>query len=941
MKLRQLLSILEIADFRQDADDGIRRWIAETREAAYNIDDLLLVAVSSRKEGSILKKYVVSKGGTNLNNLERKIKVIEEKISTLVSDSRIRNIEQRQRDIQSRASLTRSYSHYVEDDFVGLDKEVQELVARLVKEDDVQRRFHAFAWVCVSQQWQQEDVIREILNKLEPERAREINRMTAPELDMELVEVQKWKRCLIMLDDVWKTDVWDKLRFPFPVRQVKSKVMITTRNREVARYIECTGTTCYLYEQRHLNEEESWDLLKKKVYHVLNITGEHDISSTFEEDDTASSTDGYRSCLSDEEEDEAVDQLQTLSPDGSIQDQRNQMDMEKLAKEMVAQCGGLPLAVIALGELLMTKSTISEWRMVHQNLNSYLRRGASFRENGRVHEALSLSYADLPDHLKLCFLHIGSFAEDSKVSTRKLYQLWAAEGFKSQESYQVEEKKSIMDMAEHYLSELVQRCMVQVHVDEATGRFKSCRLDDLTRDFCIVKGKEENFVKKVPSWYEPPELVGSLSTSSMATSISTTRRVSIAVDNDFDSYFPPRKENLEHIRSAMFFAKASNRRNLQTAFDFLCAEFKLLRVLDVERFDFGEKLPESVGNLVHLRYLSLRGSQFEKLPASIGNLKYLQTLDLRAPLRVCVTVPNVLSKLNHLKYLYLPPSHKSTGKLQLSSTSELEILKNFDTKVSDYRDISKLTKLQKLAVIISPATENLAALVNFLKTGQNHIRDYSFRVHYNFQSEREFTVLRQLLSLANLRKLDLGGPINRLPEHGHFAESLTKLTLRSSGLKQDPMPTLEKLPNLYSLRLRNAFEGNKICCSSRGFPRLRILEILGLNSLEDWTIEEGAMPNLYALKIDECSKLKMVPGGIKHIAALRELVIANMPVDFKNRIRTGQDGWGEDFHKVEHIPLIRIPETGRPNEKRLEKQQSGRFWSGLLVNIGPSAPKEW
>ncbi|KAL0388386.1 UNVERIFIED_CONTAM: Disease resistance protein RPP8 [Sesamum radiatum] len=834
MKLRQLLSILEIADFRQDADDGIRRWIAETREAAYNIDDLLLVAVSSRKEGSILKKYVVSKGGTNLNNLERKIKVIEEKISTLVSDSRIRNIEQRQREIQSRASLTRSYSHYAEDDIVGLDKEVQELVARLVKEDG-DRSY-------------QEDVIREILNKLEPERAREINRMTAPELDMELVEVQKWKRCLIVLDDVWKTDVWDKLRFPFPVRQVKSKVnmIIALRLRRI----------------------------------------------------TASSTDGYRSCLSDEEEDEAVDQLQTLSSDGSIQDQRNQMDMEELAKEMVAQCGGLPLAVIALGELLMTKSTISEWRMVHQNLNSYLRRGTSFRENGRVHEALALSYADLPDHLKLCFLHIGSFAEDSKVSTRKLYQLWAAEGFKSQESYQVEEKESIMDMAEHYLSELVQRCMVQVHVDEATGRFKSCRLDDLTRDFCIVKGKEENFVKKVPSRYEPPELVGSPSTSSMATSISTTRRVSIAVDNDFDSYFPPRKENLEHIRSAMFFAKASNRRNLQTAFDFLCAEFKLLRVLDVERFDFGEKLPESIGNLVHLRYLSLRGSQFEKLPASIGNLKYLQTLDLRAPLRVCVTVPNVLSKLSHLKYLYLPPSHKSTGKLQLSSTSELEILKNFDTKVSDYRDISKLTKLQKLAVIISPATENLAALVNFLKTEQNHIRDYSFRVHYNFQSEREFTVLRQLLSLANLRKLDLGGPINRLPEHCHFAESLTKLTLRSSGLKQDPMPTLEKLPNLYSLRLRNAFEGNKICCASQGFPRLRILEILGLNSLEDWTIEEGAMPNLYALKIDECSKLKMVPGGIKHIAALRELVIANMPVDFKNRIQTGQDGWERIFIKL-------------------------------------------
>ncbi|KAL0456958.1 UNVERIFIED_CONTAM: Disease resistance RPP8-like protein 3 [Sesamum latifolium] len=196
------------------------------------------------------------------------------------------------------------------------------MAKRIYHHADVRSRFHAFAWICVSQQWQQEDVMRQILNKLEPERTREINRMTAAELDMELVEVQKWKRCLIVLDDVWRTDVWDKLRFPFPVRQVKSKVMITTRNREVARYIECTGTSRYLYEQRHLNEEESWDLLKKKVYHGLNITGEYEISSTFEEDDTASSTDGYRSCLSDEEEDEAVDQLQTSSSDDSIQGKR-------------------------------------------------------------------------------------------------------------------------------------------------------------------------------------------------------------------------------------------------------------------------------------------------------------------------------------------------------------------------------------------------------------------------------------------------------------------------------------------------------------------------------------------------------------------------------------------------------------------------------------------
>ncbi|XP_041995809.1 protein FAR1-RELATED SEQUENCE 5-like [Salvia splendens] len=46
MKLRQLQSILEIADARHEIDKGIHNWIAETREVAYDIEDLLLVVLS-------------------------------------------------------------------------------------------------------------------------------------------------------------------------------------------------------------------------------------------------------------------------------------------------------------------------------------------------------------------------------------------------------------------------------------------------------------------------------------------------------------------------------------------------------------------------------------------------------------------------------------------------------------------------------------------------------------------------------------------------------------------------------------------------------------------------------------------------------------------------------------------------------------------------------
>ncbi|PIN23002.1 hypothetical protein CDL12_04276 [Handroanthus impetiginosus] len=573
--------------------------------------------------------------------------------------------------------------------------------------------------------------------------------------------------------------------------------------------------------------------------------------------------------------------------------------MERLGKVIVGQCGGLPLAIIVLGGLLMTKSTLSKWRTVHQYFNSFLRRGRSSRETGRVHEVLALSYHDLPYQLKPCFLHLGNFPEDCKIPTRKLYPLWAAEGFLSQESHQ-DEKEPIIDIAEHYLGGLVQRCMVQVQVDEATGKFKSCQLHDLTRELCLVKGKEEIFLKKIPLRYEP-EVINSPSSSALATSISVTRRLSIAVDHDFDS---------------LFFSRLRDRKNLQSTLDFLCKELKLVRVLDLERFDFGKELSESVGNLVYLRYLSLRGSQLYTLLSSIGKLKYLQTLDLRVPFLVCLTIPNVIFMLNHLRRLYLPPDHKCPDKLQLDSLGKLEILKNFHTGVSDHKDIPKLTKLLKLAAVSTLEIGNLDKFISCIKMESNHLRDSSFLIICDFQSERQFAVLGQIVGASHLHKLDLIGFINRLPEHCHFAQSFTKLTLRRSKLKEDPMATLEKLPNLYSLILRkDVFEGNETCCSRQGFPRLAILELQGLASLEYWRIGQGAMPNLYCLTIDECINLRMVPDGMKFIATLRELMILNMPEAFKRRVQKVQEEEGEESHKVEHTPLITIIETSSTSFK--------------------------
>ncbi|KAI5344831.1 hypothetical protein L3X38_012708 [Prunus dulcis] len=64
-----------------------------------------------------------------------------------------------------------------------------------------------------------------------------------------------------------------------------------------------------------------------------------------------------------------------------------------------------------------------------------------------------------------------------------------AEGFISLTSMEVMEDVSYM-----CLSELVDRCMVQVGKHGSSKKIKTCHLHDLMRDLCMLKAKEENFL---------------------------------------------------------------------------------------------------------------------------------------------------------------------------------------------------------------------------------------------------------------------------------------------------------------------------------------------------------------------------------------------------------------------------------------------------------------
>ncbi|XP_073028308.1 probable disease resistance protein RF45 isoform X3 [Primulina eburnea] len=117
--------------------------------------------------------------------------------------------------------------------------------------------FEAHAWVCITQKLQAKAIFKEILKQLLPgENNERVMGMGEDELVRELYDIQKVKKCLVVLDDIWEIDHWDILKNAFPLAESNSKILLTTRNQRIA-------DTEFVYKLECLTEDESWDLLQK------------------------------------------------------------------------------------------------------------------------------------------------------------------------------------------------------------------------------------------------------------------------------------------------------------------------------------------------------------------------------------------------------------------------------------------------------------------------------------------------------------------------------------------------------------------------------------------------------------------------------------------------------------------------------------------------------
>ncbi|XP_023642925.1 probable disease resistance protein RF45 isoform X2 [Capsella rubella] len=914
--LNLLRSFLKDADAKKHTSATVKKCIEDIKEIVYDGEDIIETFLLKQKlrETSGIRKSITRLACVIPDR--RKITLDMEGISTRISkvikemkDFGVQQIivqtsadggyiPQRRRGIQT-------FPNDHESNFLGLEANVKTLVEYLVEKEDIQivsvtgmgglgkttiarhvfnhedvkHQFERLAWVCVSQEFSQKYVWQTILKNLtSKERKDEILKMDEAELQDELFQLLATSKSLIVFDDIWRIEDWDKIKQIFPPKK-GWKVLLTSRNDRVAMH----DATHVNFKPDVLTDQDSWTLFERKAM--------------------------------------------------PRKDDSEYKIYEKLAKEMVKHCNGLPLAVKALSSLLFeTGKIVHEWERLSTNIGYHNVVGRTTDDNNSIDRVLSLSFEELPSYLKHCFLYLAHFPEDYAISVSDLAYYWAAEGIPRPRNYN---GANLRQVADGYIEELVKRNMVISERDAKTSRFETCQLHDVMRDLCLLKAEEDNFVHIVEN------------SASAATFQSPWKSRRIVVHRlDDETYLweleilNPKLRSLLIIRKVLLLSK-------WMASGMCFTRLQLMRVLDLSHVEFeGGKLPSSIGKLIHLRYLSLYRAKVSHLPSSIRNLKQLLYLNLAVNYHCLLYMPNILKEMRELAYLHLPLFMRFKTKLELGNLINLETLENLSTNdtARDSLNLQQMTRLETLSILFTGDDERMKTLSSSLSE-LRHLKNLTIKDYWIDSYEGRF-----VLECVHLKELELKIYMPSLFNEKHCPSQLTTISLSDCRLVEDPMPILEKLAHLEKVKLgERSFSGSRMVCSVSGFPQLHELEIKGLEEWEewiveegsmpllhslkisycpslkqisvagfpqlkdlyigkleeweDWVLEEGSMPLLYSLEIFYCPKLKELPHGLRCIDSLNYL---RMPSEWKKRLSEG----GEDYYNVKHIPCVEFYDEG-------------------------------
>ncbi|WOL15155.1 disease resistance protein RGA1 [Canna indica] len=544
----------------------------------------------------------------------------------------------------------------------------------------------------------------------------------------------------------------------------------------------------------------------------------------------------------------------------------NYPQLEAMAKRNICKLKGLPLAARTLGGLLKQNMDEKHWETILESEIWKLQ-----HEEDDVLPVLQLSYQYLPTHLKRCFAFCSLFPKDHRFDEHNLIEIWMAEGFIASK-----ENRRMEDIGSNYFRELVNRSFFHRSQDE-----RCYVMHDLIHDLAVLISEGEccrvEDDKSDEIFPNMPRHLSMISTKLQA----------------FNDY--------SKLRTLMLHSSSPK---LSQSLIENCQLFERLRSINVLILTYSglQELPESIGRLIHLRYLNISSnSEIQNLPDSLCRLYNLQTLILTNCDRL-QSLPQGISKLINLRHLdaqcKIISNISQVGKL--TSLQELPVFKVLKQQGHKIKELNPLRQLHgTLRITNLENVESKAGATSSKLQNKRYLEALKLKWAYAEES-----------SMGKKEVIALEDVLEGLQPH----RALKSLTISGySGARSPSWLKAEAVPNLENLKLKRCrrwqdlsfiaqlphlkfflMEGNREIKEmisrelhspkdqSRFFPMLEELVLTNLSTLEVLP-NLGQLPRLKILRVEGVPEMKTIGRGFfggdfgKCFPSLGILTVRDMP----------------------------------------------------------------
>ncbi|KAM4082285.1 hypothetical protein ACJW30_11G160700 [Castanea mollissima] len=537
-------------------------------------------------------------------------------------------------------------------------------------------------------------------------------------------------------------------------------------------------------------------------------------------------------------------------------------ELQEFGPKILERCQGLPLAAKALGGLLRTIHC-DEWKNV---LNNKI--WDMSEENSDVLPTLRLSYLYLPSHLKRCFAYCSLFPKDYEFEEQELVLLWMAEGLVQE----LEKHKPMEDLGVEYFRDLYKRSLFQ-----QSSRNKSLFvMHDLINDLAQWAAGQ--------LCYRLEDKSG----GNMQPKISTKVRHFSYAQCEYD-VIAKFKGLTKDMRLRTFLPLPTNPWSSWLAnyvFSCLLPQFRCLRVLSLSGYKIVE-LPNSIGDLKHLRYLNLSRTLIRSLPESTSSLYNLQTLILKYCYRL-TKLPEKIGNLVNLRHLdieganlikEMPMGIKELKKLQ--TLSNFVVGKDTASKIGDLMNLESLKGTLCISHLENVLDVEDARRANLL--GKKNLNVLVMKWESELDQRASLDILDMLQPSTTVKEISIDGYVGaKFPTwFGHPSFSNMVLLRIERCRKCTSLPAIGQLPLLRDLVLVGLSAVQTVGLEFYGkdcpkpFPSLETLCFEDMQEWKDWIpckVEYEEFPCLRELSISQCPKLQ---GKLPHHVPLLEKFSVN------------------------------------------------------------------